>query len=182
MWILLFKALHIVGFVAWFAGLFYLVRIFVYHVEAFDKPEPERSILTAQYSLMEERVYKIICDPAMNITWTFGLIMIFMYGWDWFKINHWLHIKLVLVFFLSGYHKTNRQKIAKLKEGIAPMNSFQFRLYNEVPSLFLLAIALLAVFKNGLNITYAILGIVGFGLVLFLFAKAYKSRRKSKVP
>lgn len=180
MWILLLKALHIVGFVAWFAGLFYLVRIFVYHVEAFDKPEVERNVLTAQYSIMEERVYKIICNPAMNITWIFGIAMIYLYGWEWFKINSWLHIKLVLVFFLSGYTHSNKKMISKLKSGIAPMNSFQYRLYNEVPTLFLLSIALLAVFKNGLNLAYAILGIVSFGLILYLFAKAYKSSRKEK--
>lgn len=179
MLILLFKALHIVAFVAWFAGLFYLVRIFVYHVEAFEKTEEERAILTAQYSIMEDRVYRIICDPAMNLTWIFGLIMIFLYGWEWFKMSHWLHAKLVLVFFLSGYHKGNRKLIDQLKKGIAPMDSFKFRLYNEVPTLFLLSIALLAVFKNGLNFFYAMLGIVCFGLILFLFAKAYKKSRKA---
>ena len=64
----LFKALHIVGFVAWFAGMFYLVRMFVYHAESLDKTEPERSILCRQFNIMEGRVYQIICVPGMNIT------------------------------------------------------------------------------------------------------------------
>ena len=62
MYLQFFKAIHVVGFVAWFAGMFYLVRMFVYHVEAFDKTQPERDILARQFNLMEWRVYKIICN------------------------------------------------------------------------------------------------------------------------
>ncbi|MEL6945933.1 MAG: CopD family protein, partial [Bacteroidota bacterium] len=70
------KALHVIGFVSWFAGLFYLVRIFVYHVEASEKTEPERSVLTQEFMQMQKRVYKIICNPAMMLTWTAGLGML----------------------------------------------------------------------------------------------------------
>ena len=70
------KALHVVGFVSWFAGMFYLVRIFVYLVEAREREEPARTILTAEFLAMSQRVYKIICNPGMMITWTAGLGML----------------------------------------------------------------------------------------------------------
>ena len=95
--IYIFKIIHIVGFVAWFAGLFYLVRMFVYHTEAYDYDEPKKGILRDQFNVMEWRVYKIICNPAMMITWTFGLLMIYVYGYEWFAVNHWLHFKIVLL-------------------------------------------------------------------------------------
>lgn len=75
-WISFLKALHVVGFVSWFAGLFYLVRLFVYHTEASALPEAERRVLIPQYSLMEQRLYRIITHPAMLITWIAGLGML----------------------------------------------------------------------------------------------------------
>lgn len=175
----LFKALHIIGFVSWFAGMFYLVRMFVYHVEAMDKEEPEKSILVRQLSLMENRVYKIICVPAMNITWIFGIAMLIYHGLDWIKINSWFHAKLLLLILLTGYHARNKGIIKELGEGKLVMNSFNFRLYNEVPTLFLVSIVLLAVYKNNLNYLYAICGIIGFGLILFGITKVYKKHRKA---
>ena len=174
----LFKALHLVGMVAWFAGLFYLVRIFVYHVEAMEKAEPERSILTQQFNLMEWRVYKIICTPAMNMTWLFGILMIVAYGMDWFKVNSWLHSKLVLVVLLSTYQVYMKRIIQQLEQGKTPYTSYQFRLLNEVPTLFLLSIVLLAVYKNGLNTVYAIAGILLFGILLMAGTKFYKKIRE----
>ena len=174
---LFFKSIHLVAMVAWFAGLFYLVRLFVYHTEAFDKSEPERSILAAQYHTMEDRLFKIICQPAMLLTWIFGIAMIVYNGWEWFKENNWLHIKLGFVFLLSAYTDYNKKIIKQLKEEKFVMSSFKFRLYNEVPTPFLLTIVLLAVYKHLLNIGYTFVGIVCFGLVLFLIAKVYKNIR-----
>ena len=176
--ILLFKALHIFGFTAWFAGLFYLVRMFVYHREAFDMEEPKRSILVEQHNMMEWRVYKIIMTPAMVLTWTCGTIMIVLYGWDWFVLNTWLHIKLFLLFLLSGYHHSCKSIIKRLEKGEQVMTSFQFRLYNEVPTLFLLSIVLLAVYRSGLNFLMAFGGILIFGFLLFSGAKLYKRMRE----
>ena len=96
--ILAFKALHIVGFVAWFAGLFYLVRLFVYHAEALEKPDPERSILVAQYAKMEQRLFGIITRPAMIITFVAGIAML-MINPDYLQ-EGWMHIKLTLVILL----------------------------------------------------------------------------------
>ncbi len=177
MWYFLFKSLHIIGFVAWFAGLFYLVRMFVYDVEAEERPEPERGILKKQFNLMEWRVYRIICNPAMMITWAFGLAMLFWNGLDWLAANGWMHLKLLLLVGLTIYHLWTKRIIKQLESGGLPYSSFQFRLWNEVPTLFLVAIVLLAVYRNTLNFVYAFLGILVFGLLLFLGAKAYKRAR-----
>lgn len=163
--------------VAWFAGLFYLVRLFVYHTEALSKDQAERDILTQQYHIMETRLYKIICNPAMMLTWVFGIWMIYINGLDWLKENNWLHVKIILVFFLTGYHTNNKKIIASLKEGTAKMSAFQFRLYNEVPTLFLVSIVLLAIYKNLLQFGYTFAGIIAFSIILFIFASVYRKIR-----
>ena len=173
----IFKIVHIIGFTAWFAGLFYLVRMFVYHTEAYDDPQPRQDILKDQFHLMEERVYKIICNPAMTITWIFGLLMIYSNGWDWFKVNYWLHGKLLLVFALSGYQGYCGSLIKKLEKGKAGFSSTQFRLFNEVPTLFLILIASLAVFKNATNPFILVISIIGVIGVLVFFTRLYKNIR-----
>ncbi len=180
MWLPFFKTLHIVGFVAWFAGLFYLVRMFVYHVEALAKPEPERSILARQLSLMEWRAWRIICNPAMNLTWTFGTAMLFVHGREWFLANWWIHVKLVLLLLLTGYHEACKGIIKKLERGEQPFTSFQFRLLNEAPTLFLIGIVLLAVYRNTLNVGYALTGVAGFALLLVIFARLYRKARAKR--
>ncbi|MEN0003640.1 MAG: CopD family protein [Bacteroidota bacterium] len=176
-----FKALHIVGFVAWFAGLFYLVRIFVYDAEANDRPQPERDILRKQYHIMEWRVYKIIINPAMMITWTFGLLMIFNNGWEWFRLNYWLHLKLLLLILMVVYQLWCKGMISKLEQNKNTLSSFQFRLANELPTIFLLSIVLLAVYRNTLNFLLAFGGILIFGVLLYLGAKWYKRQRETSV-
>lgn len=174
------KIIHIVGFTAWFAGLFYLVRMFVYHTEAYDMDEPKRSILAQQFLLMEKRVYSIICNPAMIITWIFGIMMIIGYGMDWFKVNYWLHAKLLLVVLLSAYTGYCGRLIKKLAQGKTKFSSTQFRLFNEVPTLFLVFIVSVAIYKNATNPIMLILSIIGFALVLIIFTYIYKHIRVSK--
>ena len=178
--ILLLKTIHIVGFTAWFAGLFYLVRIFVYHSEAFEQEEPKRSILIDQYKLMEGRVYKIICTPAMVITWICGLGMIHLYGMEWFKVNTWLHIKLLLLIILSGYQGYAKGIMRKLANETSTWTSYRLRLFNEVPTVILLSISILAVFKNGTDLVKAFFSIFVFGIVLVIFTKLYKRLRENK--
>ncbi len=176
----IFKALHIVGFVAWFSGLFYLVRIFVYYREAEDKSEVERNILQPQFHLMQQRVYKIICNPAMMITWLGGFGMIYIYGFEWLKENNWLHVKIALVVLMTIYHLYCKRYIMHLKNGTANLSPFQLRLMNEVPTLFLFAIVIFAVFRNGANSLIVLSLTFGFGILLFLFTKWYKKIRESK--
>ena len=175
-----FKSLHIIGFVTWFAGLFYLARIFVYHVEANDKPETERNILQSQYNIMAERLYKIITNPAIIITWLFGIGMLVLN--PAYLQGGWMHAKLLLVFLLSGYHGYCKGIIRKLKEGKPSLTSFQFRLFNEIPSLFLVAIVLLAVMSRQklMGIHYVFLVVFVFGVLMYMGAKAYQKKRMNQ--
>ncbi len=179
-WILIFKTLHIVGFTAWFAGLFYLVRMFVYHREAYDLGSPADQILKDRYALMERRVYGIICNPAMTITWIAGVGMIYLYGWDWFKVNGWLHVKLLMVILLSGYQGYCKKYMVMLAQGKSNFTSFQLRLINEVPALFLIFTVILAVFKRIEYMGYGFLVVLIVGLLFYAFAKAYKKKREIK--
>lgn len=180
------KALHVIGFVSWFAGLFFLVRLFVYHTEAWERPEPEKSILAGRFAEMEGRVYRIICDPAMNITWAAGLTMLglglFADGVpNYFKTGTpgWMYLKLALVFVLTGYQYWCKQLMKELAEGRSPFSPWQFRLLNEAPTLFLAAIAFTAVFgkAGNLNYVYLALGVGLFGVLVYRGAVAYRKRR-----
>lgn len=184
--LLLLKALHVVGFVSWFAGQFYLVRIFVNHAEAFDKPEAERNVLAPYFTGMEWRVYRIILTPAMVITWVAGLGMLGLGIWsdgvpNYFAMGTpgWMHVKLLLLVLLSGYHGWCKTVIPKLETGASPYSAWQFRLLNEVPTLFLVAIAFIAVLgKSGqLNYLYLLLGVGVFAGMIYRGAKAYARRR-----
>ena len=173
----IFKALHVVGFVSWFAGLFYLVRIFVYYRESLDRPEEEKAILSKEFLAMQQRVYKIICNPAMMITWTAGLSMLYIHGLEWLRENYWMHAKLGVLVLLTIYHLWCKKQIKLNEQGISAYTPFQYRLLNEMPTLFLISIAFIAVFKNAVNYIYLIAGVVVFGGLLFLAAKAYKRIR-----
>lgn len=176
-----FKSLHIIGFVSWFAALFYLPRLFIYHTEALDAPEPERSILTHQYALMERRLYHIIMTPAMLLTFSGGFAMLIMntqYGMAWFNSNPWIYWKLGLIVFLTSYHHYSKTIMKRLGTGQRVMTSTQFRLYNEVTTLFLVAIVLLAVYKNSLQFLYALAGLIGLGVLLALGVRGYKKIRE----
>ncbi|MEL6718135.1 MAG: CopD family protein [Bacteroidota bacterium] len=183
------KALHVIGFVSWFAGLFYLVRIFVYHVEASEKTEPERSVLTQEFMQMQKRVYKIICNPAMMLTWTAGLGMLGLGLFSDLVPNYlsaengtagWMHLKLGLLVGLLFYHIRCKKVIKQLETGSNKMTAFQFRLFNEVPTLFLVSISFIAVFgKLGtLNYLYLLIGVALFGFLVYRGAVAYRKRRE----
>jgi putative membrane protein len=181
-----FKALHVVGFVSWFAGLFYLARLFVYMVEADERPAAERSLLQAQFTLMSRRLYSIITNPAMMITWLAGLGMLAvdlagLQPRAYFSTGTpgWLHLKLLLLVFLTLYHLRCKQLVAQLEAGQRPFDAWQLRLFNEVPTLLLVAIAFVAVYgKMGtLNYGYLLLGVAIFVGLVYAGAKAYRRRR-----
>jgi protoporphyrinogen IX oxidase len=170
------KSFHIVGFVSWFAGLFYLVRMFVYHAEADSKPNHLKEDWKSEFIKMQNRVYKIICNPAMMITWTCGILMLI--NTPAFLQQGWMHVKLLLLVLLTGYHIWCKMIIKRLEKGLKAFDSFQFRLFNELPTLFLIAIVLLAVIKDLLNFIYLFGGVLAFGFLLFISAKAYKKHRE----
>jgi putative membrane protein len=128
---------------------------------------------------MEKRVYGIICNPAMMITWTFGLLMIYVYGFDWFRFNHWLHVKLVLLVLMTLYHLYCKSLIKKLENTKTGFTSTQFRLFNEIPTVFLILIVSIAVYKNATNPLILIASIVGVGVFLVIMTKLYKKIRES---
>ena len=159
--------------------------MFVHHVESLERPEPDRSVLHAQFVKMEELVYNLIVRRAMELTWIFGLIMLgmnsYFVGSGWWAVNGWIYPKLILLVLLVVYQIWCKRIMIGLRETEqSPFSSFQFRLANELPTVFLLAIVLLAVFRNTLNFLYAFGGLLAFGVVLFLLAKAFKRKRETQ--
>lgn len=165
------RALHIIGVVCWFAGLFYLVRLFIYQTEALDKPEPERSILGAQLSLMARRLWYAITVPAMLLTAVAGLWL--MFGYHNVVNERWLQIKLALLAVLFGYHFDCGRIRKRLARGERPYSSKQLRLYNEVATFLLVAIVFTAVSRDA-SMAFKALGgcaLLFVFLVLFLRKK-----------
>jgi len=172
------KAFHIIGFVSWFAGLFYLVRLFVYHAEAFQRPEMERKVLIDQYEIMEGRLYSIITTPAMIFTVICGVAMLVIN--PVLMKEGWMHIKLTLLLLLIAYHFYCGATIRRFQEGKVTTKPFHFRLLNEAPTLLLISIATLAVLKNQLNPLYLLLCLILLGIFFFIAAKLYKRKREKE--
>lgn len=170
-----FKALHIIGFVSWFAGIFYLVRLFVYHKEALDQNNEAGKILSQQYQIMEGRLYAIIQTPAMILTLIGGTGMLTINS-SWLH-QPWMHIKLLLVLLLIIYHFSCGRQMKKLKSNKAGISSFRYRLYNELPTLVLIAIVMLAVWKSLSGLWLGLVILVGMGFLFFIVAKMYKNKR-----
>lgn len=172
-----YKAFHLVGIVVWFAGLFYLVRLFIYHVEANEQPEPAQTILKNQYQIMEKRLYNIITTPGMVLTVAMAVGLLTTEP-EVLRDN-WLRAKLVFVAALIAYHFYCGRLLKQLEIGKCAWSGQQLRALNELPTVFLVVIVLLAVFKNSLptDITaWAIFGmIIAMAATIQLYAK--KRRR-----
>ncbi|MCG9892784.1 MAG: protoporphyrinogen oxidase HemJ [Thermosynechococcaceae cyanobacterium MS004] len=172
-----FKAFHIIGVVVWFAGLFYLVRLFIYHVEASEEAEPAQAILKKQYGIMEKRLLNIITTPGMIVTvvCAVGLLVtepaLLKQGW--------LHAKLGFVALLLGYHYYCTRLLKQLELGTCRWSSQQLRGLNEAPTVLLVVIVLLAVFKNGFP-TNATVWVI-FGLVVAMVATIQLYARKRRL-
>ncbi|MDF1501840.1 CopD family protein [Roseisolibacter sp. H3M3-2] len=171
------KTLHVVAVVCWMAGLFYVGRVVVNHVEALARPEPARTILHEQLAGMSRRAYRGILTPAAVLTLAFAAGMLAerpaLLG------AGWLQAKLALVALLGGFHLYCGRLVAALAAGRAPVTSLQARLLNEVPTLFLLAIALLAVFKGAATPRTVAQGVGGL-LVLLAVGVAQYARRRAR--
>ncbi|ALO43226.1 CopD family protein [Pseudoalteromonas phenolica] len=138
--LLVYKALHIFFMVAWFAGIFYLPRLFVYHSINQEPP------CSAMLKVMERRLLFFV-TPFAVLTLVFGLLMIFEYGREWFKYNLWLHYKFVLVIILYIYHGYCFKLLADFKHDRNTRSDRFYRIFNEFPVLLLLAIIMLAILK-----------------------------------
>lgn len=158
------KALHIIFVVTWFAGLFYIVRLFIYNREAQDKPDAEREILQAQFRIMIRRLWFGITWPSCTLTIIFGTWLAILYG----SIPMWLVVKICFVIGLLLYHISIHWIYKKQMNGIFNYTSMQLRLWNEVATLFLFAIVFLAVLKSAISFVWSI----ALLFMLFIVLKA----------
>ena len=175
----LWKALHIIFVVSWFAGLFYIIRLFIYHTEAQSRDDVAKKILSDQFEIMEKRLWWIITTPAMILTIIFGTLMIL--GNPYLMKQGWMHIKLTFVLLLLIYHFGSQKMMFNMKKGIFKRKSNQLRLWNEVATLALVAIVFLVVMKDSLNWIKGTVGFFAVAIALMIGIKIYKrTRNKSK--
>lgn len=171
------KALHIIFIVTWFAGLFYIVRLFIYHSEADKKAEPERSILQTQYKLMEKRLWYGITWPSMIITLILGPWLMW-YNFAYYLTSAYFILKLCFVAGLVLYHLQCHAMFAQLQKDIVKYSSFKLRIWNEVATVLLFAIIFLIVLKSNTGLVWGMLGLIIFSGTLILAIRIYKKSRE----
>lgn len=172
------KALHVIFVVTWFAGLFYIVRLFIYNTEANERPETERKVLQEQYKIMSARLWKGITIPSAIMTAILGPLTLYVYNYfDDFGEHTWLHIKLLFVVFLYIYFFTLHRIFLDQQKGIFKWTSTQLRVWNEVATIFLVAIVMLVVVKSSMSLIWGLGGLVGFIIILMSAIKIYKNIR-----
>ncbi|HRI27644.1 MAG TPA: CopD family protein [Chitinophagales bacterium] len=168
------KALHIIFIVTWFAGLFYIVRLFVYQAESAQKPEPERSILQKQFAIMASRLWYGITWPSAILSLLLGGGMLWLFG----SVPTWLWVKLGFVAGLYAYHFSLQHIFKQHAAGTYPFTSQQLRIWNEVATLFLVSIVLLVVVKQELSALWGLIGLFLLIVVLMTAIKIYRNYRK----
>lgn len=173
-----FKALHIIFVVSWFAGLFYMPRLFVYHTEAKDKPETERIILFAQFTKMEKLLWNAIMTPACWLALIFGTTLIYITP-AWLH-QDWMQLKLLFVAGLLGYHFFTRKILLELRQGKFRFSSFQLRLFNEIATIFLFSIVFLVVLKNTVDWLWGVLGLIVFAVLMMTAVRIVKRIREKR--
>ena len=169
------KSLHLIFVITWFAGLFYIVRLFVYQIEANEKPSPEREILLKQYKIMTYRLWYIITWPSAILATVFALYLLLLMP-EWLNMS-WMQVKLVFVFLLIAYHFKCHQIYLQLQKDQFCYSSNFMRLWNEGATIILFAVVFLVILKNALNWIYGVVGIVLFSVLIMLGFKFYKRIR-----
>ena len=170
------KALHIIFIVTWFSGLFYMVRLYVYNAEAAQKPEPEKTILQQQYRIMIRRLWLVITWPSAILTLIFGPWMMILMG----SAPTWLLIKLCFVLGLYAYHFSLHILFRQQMKGDFRYSSQQLRVWNEVATIFLVAIVMLAVVKQNMSWAWGLTGLFCFVFILMSAVRIYKKMRARK--
>jgi protoporphyrinogen IX oxidase len=169
------KSIHIIFVVSWMAGLFYIVRLFIYHVEANNRPESERLTLQAQFQIMQHKLWYIITTPAMVLSVLAGIGMI------WVNPSllsmSWMLVKLAFVIGLLIYHFMCQGIMNKLKQGVFTWTSTQLRLWNELATIFLVAIVFTVILKSAVDWIYGLTGLIIFSVVIMSAVKIYKYYR-----
>ena len=170
------KSLHLIFVITWFAGLFYIVRLFVYQIEASHKPSPDKEILQSQYKIMTYRLWYIITWPSAILATIFALwLLILMPAWLQMP---WMHVKLGFVFALFLYHGKCQQIYNHLQKDDVKYSSNFMRLWNEGATIILFAVVFLVILKNAFNWIYGVLGIFLFSIIIMLGFKFYKKIRQ----
>lgn len=172
------KALHIIFIVTWFAGLFYIVRLFIYHVEADSKQQPDKGILQRQYKIMSKRLWYIITWPSAVLASIFAFWLLYLN--PHLLTQPWMWIKLSFVVLLYFYQWGCQVIYKQLQNDIIKYSSGKLRLYNEVATVVLFAVVFLVELQNNIDWIWGVIGIFSFGIILMLLIKLYKKSRKKK--
>jgi len=173
-----FLAVHIVFVISWMAGLFYILSLFIYHTEANDKPEPEKTILKKQFVKMEATLWKIIATPAMIISVLAGVAMLTLN--QGLLQADWMWVKLGFVVGLLIYHFICQNIVKQLKNNQYKLTSFQLRLWRELATIFMIAIVFVVILKSAINWIYGLIGIMGVAMAIMIAVKLYKNYRKKR--
>lgn len=172
------KALHLIFVITWFAGLFYIVRLFVYQIEASQKPEPDKTILGDQLKIMAKRLWFIITWPSMFLAIGFAIWLLAIR--PFYITDAWMQVKLGFVVALIAYHIKCHLIYKDLQADRVKYSSNFMRLFNEGATLILFAVVFLVILKNAVNWIYGTLGLVVFALFLMMGFKLYKRYRAEK--
>ena len=172
------KALHLIFVITWFAGLFYIPRLFIYHIEAAKKTKLEADILIPQLKIMTKRLWYIITWPSaiLCIIFAFWLLLLIP---SWIA-QSWMHIKLTFVVLLIAYHLKTHQIFLKLQKDKIIYTSMFIRIWNEGATLLLFAIVFLVILKDSFHWVFGLFGILGLGVILVLGIRLYKKIRIGK--
>ncbi|HLN94258.1 MAG TPA: CopD family protein [Flavobacterium sp.] len=170
------KSLHLIFVITWFAGLFYIVRLFVYQVEAASMPEPEREILRKQYKIMAYRLWYIITWPSAVLATIFAVTLLWMMP-AWLQ-QGWMHVKLGFVLLLFLYHFQCHRIFKQLQRDDVRHSSNFMRLWNEGATIILFAVVFLAVMKTALDWVFGVVGIILFSILIMLGFRFYKRIRE----
>ena len=170
------KSLHLIFIITWFAGLFYIVRLFVYQIEASQKPSPEKEILGKQLKIMASRLWTIITWPSMILAVFFGIWLLLMR--TFFLADAWMQVKLAFVILLLIYHLKCHKIYKQLQNGVVKYSSNYMRLFNEAPTIILFAVVFLVILKSAVNWIYGTVGIIIFAILLMMGYKIYKRIRE----
>ncbi|WP_149273997.1 CopD family protein [Pareuzebyella sediminis] len=169
------KALHLIFVITWFAGLFYIPRLFIYHIEAVDKPSPGREILVQQLQLMARRLWYIITWPSAILATVFAIsLLILMPSW---LQQPWMHLKLGFVLLLIGYHLKTHHMFRQLQRNEIRYTSRYMRIWNEGATILLFAIIFLVILRSTLSWVFGLVGLFVLVLLLMLGVKLYKRFR-----
>lgn len=169
------KSFHLIFVITWFAGLFYIPRLFVYQIEASQKPSPDKEILGAQLKIMAKRLWTIITWPSAILAVLFAVWLLILQPF-WLQ-EVWMHVKLTFVVLLIIYHLKTHQFYKQLQRDDVRKSSNFMRLWNEGATFILFAVVFLVILKSAINWVFGVIGIFVLGILLMLGFKIYKKIR-----